>query len=316
MPSLTAEHVGGRVVIRLNAGVRDGRERLTDVLGELLEISDRSLLIRRDDGTELKIDADAVVAAKPVPPRPVRYSAIAKLERIAAAHWPAPDTAEIGEWLLRAADGWTYRANTALVTGEPGKPSADAVAEVEDWYRRRGLIPAFSVPLPYARRFGAELEELGWTGNAPTHVMTRSLADWPSPDRPDLPPVAIGQAPNMDFLNMVSARRGSLPQIALSVLTGAPRTGFATLRVDGEPLAIARGAVSDGWLGMSLVEVAEPARRRGIATYVIDALVQWAGADNAYLQVESFNEGAIALYERLGFTLHHTYVNYVAPSAS
>ncbi|GIG65467.1 N-acetyltransferase [Phytomonospora endophytica] len=296
--------------------MRDGRERLTDVLGELLEISDRSLLIRRDDGTELKIDTEAVVAAKPVPPRPVRYSAIARLERVAAAHWPAPDTAELGDWILRAADGWTYRANTALAAGEPGMPLDDAVAEVEDWYRRRGLIPAFSVPLPSGRRFGAELEERGWTGNSPTHVMTRSLTDWTAPDRPDLPPVTIGQAPNMDFLNMVSARRGSLPQIALSVLTGAPRTGFATLRADGELLAIARGAVGDGWLGLSLVEVAEAARRRGLATYVIDALIAWAGVDQAYLQVESFNEGAIALYERLGFTLHHTYVNYVAPSAS
>src|ERR1043165_3287905 len=167
MPLLTAEHVGGRVVIRLNAGVRDGRERLTDVLGELLEISDRSLLIRRDDGTDLKIDIEAVVAAKPVPPRPVRYSAIAKLERIASAHWPAPDTAELGDWLLRAADGWTYRANTALAVGEPGMPDGDAIGEVEDWYRRRGLIPAFSVPLPSMRRFGAELEELGWTANPP-----------------------------------------------------------------------------------------------------------------------------------------------------
>ncbi|MEV0650323.1 GNAT family N-acetyltransferase [Phytomonospora sp. NPDC050363] len=311
MPSLTAEHVGGRVVIRLNAGVREGRERFTDVLGELLEISDRSLLIRRDDGGEQKIDRADVVAAKPVPPRPVRFSAVAALERVASAHWPAPDSEWIGDWQLRAAAGWTFRANTVLAVGDPGRPLEEAVRYVTDWYGSRGLPPVFSLPLPLSRRLDADLDRLGWVEQLPrTNVMTRELSDWTRPPRADLEPVQIGSAPSVGWLDLVSSRKGGLPQIALSILAGAPKTAFASLYEDGELIAIGRGAVSAGWLGVSLVEVVPEARRRGVATHLFDGLVGWArplGAERAYLQVVSTNEAATALYHRIGFTDHHEY---------
>lgn len=319
MPSLTAENVGGRVVIRLNVGVRDGRERLTDVLGELLEISDRSLVIRRDDGSELKIDSSSVVAAKAIPPRPVRFSAIAELERVASAHWPAPDSEWLGDWQLRAAGGWTFRANTVLALGDPGRPLEEAVEYVTDWYGSRGLPPVFSLPLPLSRRLDADLARLGWVERPPrTKVMTLELSERAAAPRTDLEPVQIGSAPSLGWLDLVSARKGELPQIALSILAGAPKTGFASLFEDGELIAIGRGAVSGGWLGVSLVEVVPAARRRGIATYVFDALVAWGrplGAERAYLQVTGSNDAAIALYHRLGFTDHHEY-SYRGLSAS
>ncbi len=37
------------------------------------------------------------------------------------------------------------------------------------------------------------------------------------------------------------------------------------------------------------------------------------GASAAWLQVETDNEGARALYERLGFAPHHAYHHYRAP---
>ena len=63
------------------------------------------------------------------------------LERAAALHWQAPDQERLGEWRLRAADGFTGRANSALPLGDPGLPLPAAVNAVEEWYRRRGLPP-------------------------------------------------------------------------------------------------------------------------------------------------------------------------------
>ncbi|WP_174529430.1 GNAT family N-acetyltransferase, partial [Micromonospora maritima] len=102
------------------------------------------------------------------------------------------------------------------------------------------------------------------------------------------------------------------------VLTAVARVRFAELRVDGRLLAVGRGTVTgEGrWLGVSLLEVLPEARRQGFAAAVVHALAAWGaaeGATRAFLQVEQRNVGAVALYRRLGFTTHHTYLTRVAP---
>jgi ribosomal protein S18 acetylase RimI-like enzyme len=72
------------------------------------------------------------------------------------------------------------------------------------------------------------------------------------------------------------------------------------------------------WHGISLLQTVPEQRRRGLARHVVRAMAQWAaqrGATRAYLQVEEGNTAAIALYRRLGFSTHHTYLTRVAPPA-
>ncbi|MFD0595837.1 GNAT family N-acetyltransferase [Catellatospora coxensis] len=55
------------------------------------------------------------------------------------------------------------------------------------------------------------------------------------------------------------------------------------------------------------------ARRRGLAQESMGALARWAaqrGATDAFLQVESRNTAALAVYAKLGFTRHHHYTRY------
>lgn len=70
------------------------------------------------------------------------------LERVAAAHWRGTEEEWLGDWLLRAAGGFTGRANSALPLGDPGLPVDDALAVVTQWYRDRGLPPMIAVPVP------------------------------------------------------------------------------------------------------------------------------------------------------------------------
>lgn len=67
---------------------------------------------------------------------------ILDLEEAAACGWRAPEEAALGRWLLRAAEGFTGRANSALAVGDPGMPLAAAVSEVCRWYQALGLPPA------------------------------------------------------------------------------------------------------------------------------------------------------------------------------
>ena len=93
---------------------------------------------------------------------------ILDLEEAAARGWRAPEEAALGRWRLRAAEGFTGRANSALAIGDPGMPLAAAVSEVRRWYRARGLPPMVAVPFPVGRPQSSDVDrflavELGWT---------------------------------------------------------------------------------------------------------------------------------------------------------
>jgi GNAT superfamily N-acetyltransferase len=295
--------------------VQDNRPIFSDVLGELVEWTESKLTVRTRSGP-VEIPLGDIARAKTVPAQR-RLSATEALELAAAKGWPAADSARLGSWWLRATEGWTMRGNSALPIGDPDRPLGEAIDAVAAWYRERGLPPTIVVPLPLRLGLDAELERRGWERRPTTQVMTAPLDALRLARRPE--PVTLDRSPSPAWLAVAAARKGFLPDVALGVLTGVPEVRFATVYgPERAPSATARGVVTDGrWLGLSLIETAEPVRRQGFAQHVLGALVDWArslGATDAYLQVEQRNTGAVALYERLGFTVHHTYAPRVQPA--
>lgn len=66
---LGTEQLGKRVVVRRKFDVVDGRQRYTDVTGELCEFSHTRLAVRRDSGEVVTITLSDVVAGKQIPPK-------------------------------------------------------------------------------------------------------------------------------------------------------------------------------------------------------------------------------------------------------
>ncbi|MEU7972822.1 GNAT family N-acetyltransferase [Micromonospora sp. NPDC049089] len=322
---LRQQDVGHRIVVRRIVGIREGRPLFSDALGELVELSETHLTLATAQGP-LRVPVAQVHRAKRVPPtRRPTAAAVVALERAADEAWPAPTRGRLGDWLLRSAEGWTGRANSALPIGDPDRPLAAAVDAVERWYAERGQPALINTPLPLAAPVGAELDDRGWGTRPPTLVQTAPLplpASTPASGQADgwgSAVVELATEPSDEWLAIAAGRKGGLPDAARHVLTAVGQVRFAHVYADNALVAVGRGTVTGQgrWLGLSLIEVVPAARRQGLARRVIHELANWgvsAGATHAFLQVEQRNAAAVALYQRLGFVTHHTYLTRVAPN--
>ena len=240
----------------------------------------------------------------------------ADLERLAARSWRGLEEQRFGDWLLRAGGGFTGRANSALVVGDPPTDLPTAVQTVTDWYLARGLRPRAQVPIPGGEEPDAAFDAAGWLRDDDNLVLTTPLTGWPPPR------VTVDLAPEPDDAWLAGYRyRGTpLPPVAREVLLNADDPVFASVRSDPEPAplaAVARGVVVEEWLVVTAVTVHDRYRRKGLGTAVMAGLGAWArerGARSCALQVAGSNAPALALYERLGFTEHHRYHYRLGPS--
>jgi GNAT superfamily N-acetyltransferase len=250
---------------------------------------------------------------------------IEEIERVAALHWRAGDEERLGDWLLRAAGGFTGRANSALAIGDPGLPVDDALATVTGWYQARGLRPMIAVPQPLAASasLDALLKERAWPPRAaPAYVMTARLSSHPAASSRSLPlpegtRARFDPEPDDAWLGMYHYRGQELPPVARDLLLSAAWQAFASIRdASGEPVAIARLSVAGDWAGITAVEVSPARRREGLGTLITQAACAEAagqGIERVFLQVEVENAAALALYERCGFRYSHRYAYRLAP---
>lgn len=240
-------------------------------------------------------------------------SQIAAFERMSAQHWQGTESRMLGDWLLRAAAGFTRRANSALALGSPATPLPQAVADVEAWYRDRGLPPMIELATPlHADPDGGELgrllTEFGWLSTDRMVVMTADAQDVARYQRDEQ--LRLADEPDEPWLDLYNVDGRALPPVARQVLTSAPTQQFASVLRAGKAIAIGRLSLAGGWAGLTAIEVAEDCRRQGLGTAVTAGLAAAAirrGTTRIFLQVRERNSGARAMYAKCGFTDRHRY---------
>lgn len=314
--------LGRRVALRHRLGER----LLTDAVGELADAGDAVVVHTRRG--PVRVDRGAVVAVRAVPPpvpRRASWAAVTRLENLCADAWPARTDRPLGAWRLRAAGGFTGRANAALAVGDPGLPVPAALDAVRAFAAEQGVGPRVQAPVgsPWERAVTAAgwVLDVGHEAGAEVAVLVVDL------DRPDLNPLDLNPLDHPAAVrDVVLAERPSdawwerslgrepTPDERGVLDPGPPlRTAFGLVPGAG----VVRAAVVGDHLHLSRLAVRPAARRSGVGSRLTAAAAGWGRAEGArwaVLQVALHNTGARALYERLGAAEHHRY-RYLVPPA-
>ena len=302
--------IGQRLTLRLH----DPEGGYRDLVGVL----ESATSIRKRSGEIVSFDPNQIAIVHPIKEAPQRAGSgaplslrIAELEALSTRTWPPREIKKLGEWHIRLSDGVTYRANSVFVAGPPpfgdsGVEIDDAIGQVEKIFNDANLPPVFHLVTPMYQEFVEYLLGKGWQEKVGAAFMVYDIVG--STDDAE-----ILEEKNLTILNEGSPTADFLAihsdEILESIMNSYPAR-YLSIRRDGVTVATARLAISESWAIVTRLIVAESHRRQGLAELLMKSAISIAhelGATKMSLQVDRSNPGALALYEKMGFRVHHTY---------
>jgi ribosomal protein S18 acetylase RimI-like enzyme len=233
------------------------------------------------------------------------------LEQACAQAWPPIVDHRLGEWRLRAAGGFTGRANSALAIGDPGMPVPHALRQVCEFAHSHGIRPVAQAidgsPTEHAIGAAGWVPNVGHAAGHEVAVLAGPLATTTAPG------VTVLPAPNPHWWELTTGTTEP-SEAQRHVLTGTAPAGYGVATVGARTVGAVRAALVGDQLHVARLEVRPPYRRRGLARALMGAAGAWArdrGATRCVLQVSVRNAPALALYRRLGLVEHHRYRYWV-----
>lgn len=229
-----------------------------------------------------------------------------QIERLTMRAWPALEEEWRDGWLLRAAQGYTGRANSVNPLGKATRPLPEKIAECEQWYAARKLPTKFRLnPFSAPDTLEATLAARGYERVDDALVMTADLT--PPADGKEV----AGESVELSLADWFAGKRPETVALQGAIIQRIQPTHWLMgWRCDGELVARGLGVVEDGWLGLFNVAVEPAHRRRGFGRALMAAMLRRAiehGARRAYLQVVVENTAAIGLYTGMGFREAYRY---------
>jgi N-acetylglutamate synthase len=248
------------------------------------------------------------------------HSLIIGLESRLVNAWPSFDYQTYDGWILRLANGYSKRANSAT----PFMPNATLDDELIDHMVARfveaNVRPTFRLNGMEAPDVDAMLKMRGFKEIEPTHVLAAPIS---SGDCELDPEVQLQPQVSKRWVKEASHSYGgdkADDETLLKIVSRIRQTSaFATLSLDDRPVAWGLGVAERGYVGLYDIVVAPDLRGIGLGRRVVASLIAWGcgeGAHTAYLQVREENEIARSLYGALGFQTAYRYTHRVMPGRS
>lgn len=225
--------------------------------------------------------------------------------------WPAPTTLVVDQWVVRFANGYSGRANSASSLREGGDMDEATLAFVEGLYRQAGLPPRIRFTPLVAESARRRFAERGYRIETASFGMVAELD--PARHQPVPGIVATGQADEAWIDGVCGHQIGNKrnrDHLAAIVSGVRVPAAFATLMHEGRPAAYAMSVAERGMAEIGAVIVDEALRGKGLGKQLMLGLMGWAAAQGcrqAYLQVDQSNGLAFEMYKRLGFRTVYAY---------
>lgn len=240
--------------------------------------------------------------------------AVRRLEAAGFRAWPAEKVEYEGSWQKRLTPGHATRRANCLVPLDPGdiRDIGERILRVEAWYAAAGVAMVVKETPLCPRPVADWLLANGWRSEGEVSVQSVALSDYAQVSSLDMIP-SHDVARFVEACIAVEGGRSRTPREAMERLFGAlePETGMFILgETSDRPQAVAL-CVHDGDLaGLQQIAVAADERRQGLGRQITIAALKWArlrGAVKGWLQVETANTPALALYAQLGFREEYRY---------
>jgi ribosomal protein S18 acetylase RimI-like enzyme len=234
----------------------------------------------------------------------------ARIERAGLEAWPGIEVEWDGNWVRRAAGGYTKRANSLQCFDPDDGADAEArLAAGVAWFRARGIAPVVRTTPLASPGLNTALDAQGWDTIDRSHLYAMELGA----HEPD----AEGRVTALldpEFLAAQQALQGHTDELmsrmrALLAVMAVPATGIVVYR-DGAPAASGLMAIADGIVVTGNVITDRSRRRQGLGAAMMRTGLAWAkaqGATLAALNVQADNTAAMALYSGLGYRHQYDY---------
>lgn len=236
-----------------------------------------------------------------------------EVEEFSINAWPSLQTVLLDGWLLRFADGYTWRSNSVSALYEGGERTLEEkIALCEAVYAEAGQPAIFKITPFIHPRLDSLLDERGYKSVEPSLVMElEDLSTVPEPSRYD---IQIDQSVNQAWIDRLISMNGMSEKNGRTTMKmferPLMRTGFFTL-YDGEAaIACGIGVANDEYVGLFDIVTHPEHRGKGAGEQLLRYILKWArdrGAKKSCLMVLRDNPPANRLYEKLNYRTIYEY---------
>ena len=239
------------------------------------------------------------------------------IEEAALNAWPALQTLIYDGWLLRFANGYTKRANSATPLYAGSRPLAEKIAYCEKLYQQQRQPVIFRLPsfVEGVDDLDEALAAKGYQRLDETLVQVSNL-DWAAytqSERAYDMLYADHWLPAYDGMAQERLDSGAHERILRAILSPT----CYLIVMDGQTVACGLGVYDRGYVGLFDIVTDAAHRRQGYGEEVVSSLLAWGqeayDASYAYLQVMADNAPAISMYAKFGFETCYRYWYRVKP---